>query len=78
LSVPSLENGLSNPFPAVFIRAPVLVEAKKEKDAIVIARLENNVAVAAQQGHWLVTSFHPELSGDNRFHRFFLTMVESP
>jgi 5'-phosphate synthase pdxT subunit len=30
--------------------------------------------VAAQQGHWLATSFHPELTGDDRFHRYFLEL----
>ncbi len=61
-------------FPAVFIRAPRLVEAKG--DAQVIARLEDGTAVAAQQGNWLVTSFHPELTGDNRFHEYFLSLIE--
>ncbi len=67
-------DGFDAPFPAVFIRAPKLVEAKG--DARVIVRLENGTAVAAQQGRWLVTSFHPELTGDGRFHEYFLKMVE--
>jgi pyridoxal 5'-phosphate synthase pdxT subunit len=33
--------------------------------------------VAAQQGNLLVTSFHPELSNDDRFHRYFVKMAES-
>lgn len=73
LDVPALNNGHAEPFPAVFIRAPRLVEAKGE--AKVIAQLEDGTAVAAQQGKWLVTSFHPELSGDKRFHRYFLQVV---
>jgi len=28
-----------------------------------------------QQGHLLATAFHPELTGDNRFHRYFLSGV---
>ncbi len=67
-------DGFDAPFPAVFIRAPKLVEAKG--DARVIVRLEDGTAVAAQQGRWLVTSFHPELTGDGRFHEYFLKMVE--
>ncbi|MCJ7626427.1 MAG: pyridoxal 5'-phosphate synthase glutaminase subunit PdxT, partial [Anaerolineaceae bacterium] len=31
--------------------------------------------VAARQGHLLATSFHPELTDDDRFHRYFLEMV---
>ena len=62
------------PFPAVFIRGPRLVEA--HGDAQVIARLADGTPVAAQEGHWLVTSFHPELTGDARFHEYFVGMIE--
>jgi 5'-phosphate synthase pdxT subunit len=74
LDVTVFENGQSAPFPAVFIRAPKLVEAKG--DAQVIATLNNGTAVAAQQGKWLVTSFHPELTGDARFHHYFLKIAK--
>ena len=40
------------------------------------ARLPDGTVVAARQGHWLATSFHPELSDDVRFHQLFLQMVE--
>lgn len=73
LTVPVLEEGEQRPFPAVFIRGPRLVAAKE--DAQVIARLADGTAVAAQQGHWLVTSFHPELTDDLRFHKYFLDLV---
>jgi 5'-phosphate synthase pdxT subunit len=73
LNVSVFENGQSAPFPAVFIRAPKLVEAKG--NTIVIAALADGTAVAAQQGQWLVTSFHPELTGDDRFHRYFLQLA---
>ncbi|MCB9419202.1 MAG: pyridoxal 5'-phosphate synthase glutaminase subunit PdxT [Ardenticatenaceae bacterium] len=73
LDVTVFENGQSAPFPAVFIRAPKLVAAKG--DAKVIARLADGTAVAAQQGKWLATSFHPELTGDDRFHRYFLQLA---
>lgn len=75
LTVPVLDNGQATPFPAVFIRGPLLVSADETAGAQVIARLADGTAVAARQGHWLVTSFHPELSGDDRFHRYFLEMV---
>lgn len=75
LDVPVLNNGSGpKPFEAVFIRAPRLVAAKG--DAEVIARLDDGTAVAAQQGHLLVTSFHPELTDDTRFHAYFVKLVE--
>jgi 5'-phosphate synthase pdxT subunit len=74
LDVPVLNNGRSTPFPAVFIRAPRL-QAVHGK-AKVIARLEDGTAVAAQEGHWLATAFHPELTGDTRFHEYFVRLVE--
>lgn len=76
LDVQALANGANGqlPFPAVFIRAPRLVAANGK--AKVISSLDDGTAVAAQEGHWLVTAFHPELSGDDRFHRYFLKLVE--
>jgi 5'-phosphate synthase pdxT subunit len=59
---------------AVFIRAP-LIEAV-ENGAQALARLPDGRIVAAQQGRWLATSFHPELTSDDRFHRYFLTLVK--
>jgi 5'-phosphate synthase pdxT subunit len=32
--------------------------------------------VAARQGRWLATSFHPELTDDLRFHRYFLRLTD--
>lgn len=73
LDISVFSNGDARPFPAVFIRAPKLVAAKA--DTQIIATLPDGTAVAAQQGHWLVTSFHPELTGDSRFHEYFLSLV---
>lgn len=75
LAVPVLENGQALRFPAVFIRAPILAELNEEAGVQVIARLEDGTAVAARQGRWLATAFHPELTDDYRFHRYFLTLV---
>lgn len=79
--VDSFETGLQidvlngdGPFPAIFIRAP-RIAAVDEQEVQVLARLEDGSAVAARQGHWLVTSFHPELSDDDRLHRYFLEML---
>ncbi len=64
----------AEPIPAVFIRAPRLVEAS---DGVqVLARLADGSAVAARQGGWLATAFHPELTDDDRFHRYFVALVE--
>ncbi|MCP4416441.1 MAG: pyridoxal 5'-phosphate synthase glutaminase subunit PdxT [Chloroflexi bacterium] len=74
LDISLFANGDKRPFPAVFIRAPKLVAVKE--DTQIIATLPDGTAVAAQQGHWLVTSFHPELTGDGRFHQYFLSLVK--
>lgn len=76
LDVPGLagiEDG-DRPYHAVFIRAPLIESVQGE--AKVIATLEDGRIVAAQQGHLLATAFHPELTGDDRFHRYFLRVVE--
>jgi 5'-phosphate synthase pdxT subunit len=78
LPVPDLENP-EQPFRAIFIRAPFI--ERVGKGVQVLARLpdENNGGgriVAARQGHFLATSFHPELTGDNRFHQFFLKLTK--
>jgi 5'-phosphate synthase pdxT subunit len=73
LDVAVFHNGSSQPFPAVFIRAPRLKRVKG--DAQVIAKLDDGTAVAAQEKRWLATAFHPELTGDYRFHQYFLQMV---
>jgi len=73
IAVPFLGDGDARPFPAVFIRAPKLLSAGGK--AKLIAFLPDGSAVAAQEGKWLVTSFHPELTTDDRFHRYFLSLV---
>ena len=65
------------PFHAVFIRAPLIERAGKGVE--ILARLPDSKAgpiVAARQGNLLATSFHPELTNDDRFHRYFLSLVE--
>lgn len=62
------------PFRAVFIRAPVIERVGPEVE--VLARLPDDTIVAAQQGNLLVTAFHPELTDDLRFHRYFVQLVE--
>lgn len=57
------------PFPAFFIRAPLALKWGPEVE--VLAKHEGQ-AVALRQGSILATSFHPELTEDNRFHRYFV------
>lgn len=70
LDVPALSGG---PFPAVFIRAPRIEGVGDGVD--VLARLDDGTIVAAQAGQLLATAFHPELTGDGRFHELFVQMV---
>jgi pyridoxal 5'-phosphate synthase pdxT subunit len=72
VAVPALGE---EPFPAVFIRAPVIEEVGDGVD--VLATVNGDRPVAARQGHLLVSSFHPELTDDPRLHRYFVEMVES-
>jgi pyridoxal 5'-phosphate synthase pdxT subunit len=57
---------------AVFIRAPLIKRVGEGVE--VLAQLDNGTVVAARQGNLLATSFHPELTNDDSFHRYFLTM----
>jgi len=60
-------------FRAVFIRAPLIRELGPGVE--VLARLGDDTMVAARQGNLLATAFHPELTEDMRFHRYFVEMV---
>ena len=62
----------SRPFHAVFIRAPLIESVGA--DVNVLARLSDGRIVAARQRNLLATAFHPELTGDDRFHRYFLSL----
>ena len=75
LDIPALRSvsAAGKPYHAVFIRAP-LIEAA-EGDAEVLASLPDGRIVAAQQGRLLATSFHPELTLDDRFHRYFTALA---
>ena len=76
LDIPAL-NGLdqkhNRPFHAVFIRAPLIESV--EGTAQILATLPDGSIVAAQQGNLLATSFHPELTQDDRIHRYFISLV---
>ena len=70
LSIPVLGN---NPFPGVFIRAPLIAQSNSNVE--ILARLPDGTGVAARQGKLLVSAFHPELTEDTRFHRYFLDII---
>lgn len=57
---------------AVFIRAPLILEMGSGVEELAT---HDGQVVAARQGHLLVSSFHPELTDDERFHAYFLSMV---
>lgn len=69
LSIPRLGEKM---FRGVFIRAPVVKEIGPSVQ--VLAKLNDHV-VAVQQGMMIGTSFHPELTGDTRLHRYFVRMI---
>lgn len=58
------------PVHAVFIRAPVVAEVGPAATAI--GTLDDGRVVAVEQGPLLGTSFHPEVTGEHRFHAHFL------
>jgi len=63
------------PVHAVFIRAPVVESVGDGVD--VLSRLDDGRIVAVRQGNLLGTSFHPEVTGETRFHEYFLDMVRA-
>lgn len=60
------------PFRAVFIRAPIIEEAGFGVE--VMGRVERGIAMA-RQGNLLASAFHPELTDDERVHRYFVQMA---
>lgn len=76
LDVPALRDidKKNPPLHAVFIRAPLIEKVSGKAEAL--SSLPDGRIVAAQQGRLLATAFHPELTGDDRFHRYFIKMAE--
>ena len=64
--------GLDGPFHGVFIRAPVV--ERVGSDVEVLATVDG-VPVLCREGAVLVSSFHPEMSGDGRIHERFLDLA---
>jgi 5'-phosphate synthase pdxT subunit len=69
---------LGDPVHAVFIRAP-WVESVGEEVEVLATIPDGDAAgriVAVRQGSVLATSFHPEVGGDDRVHRYFVDLVQ--
>lgn len=67
-------SGFDNPFPAVFIRAPVILSANGKAKFLAKA---GEFGVMAVQDRLLVTTFHPELTDDLRIHSFFIDIIDN-
>jgi 5'-phosphate synthase pdxT subunit len=65
--------GTAKPLKMVFIRAPRITRLGAQVNLLATWHDE---PVMARQGHILVASFHPELTGDLTVHRYFLEMVQ--
>ncbi|MDR7868449.1 MAG: pyridoxal 5'-phosphate synthase glutaminase subunit PdxT [Sporomusaceae bacterium] len=63
----------AEPVRAVFIRAPFIENAGP--DVKVLAAVGDHIVIA-RQGKFLVTAFHPELTDDDRIHKYFLEMIQ--
>lgn len=66
--------GVADDFDAIFIRAPYIVSVG---DAVEVLATYQDAIVAAKQGHYLCSAFHPELTNDHRLTHFFVKMVEA-
>jgi 5'-phosphate synthase pdxT subunit len=77
LAVPALleVDAVERPYHAIFIRAPLIENAAENVE--VLAALPGGRIVAAREGRLLATSFHPELTRDDRFHQLFMEMAKS-
>ncbi len=63
----------SDKIPLVFIRAPYVEDISPQVE--ILLKLDERI-VACRQGHMLATSFHPELTADLSFHRYFAGMIK--
>lgn len=75
LDIPELKAATRTeaPYHAVFIRAPLIQSVSGSARSL--SRLPDGRIVAALQGKLLATSFHPELTRDDRFHEYFISLA---
>ena len=74
LDAPFLNHGKEQPYHAVFIRAPIITSVYGRAESLLT--LSDGRIVAAKQDNLLATSFHPELTIDDRFHRYFVELTK--
>ncbi|MGH3692031.1 MAG: pyridoxal 5'-phosphate synthase glutaminase subunit PdxT, partial [Microbacterium sp.] len=65
----------AEPVSAAFIRGPVVESVGPNAEAL--AALPDGRVVAVEQGNLLGLSFHPEITGEKRFHERFLARAEA-
>lgn len=70
----TIEGFGKQPFPGVFIRAPIITSVGKNVE--ILSRNSEEI-FAAKQGKLLAATFHPELTDDMRFHEYFLNLILS-
>ena len=72
----SVEGISGSPVRAIFIRAPWVESAGVNVKILASVQIDGvDHPVAVRQGNAFATSFHPEISGDNRIHRYFLEEI---
>ena len=64
--------GFSKPYPAVFIRAPVI--EKVWGDCKILSEIDKKI-IMAREDNMIALSFHPELANDLRIHKYFLDII---
>lgn len=74
-TTPLTVQGLDTPFPAVFIRAPVITRLGAGAQSLAEV---GGQSVLVRQGRVLASAFHPELTGDTRLHELFLSLASAP
>jgi 5'-phosphate synthase pdxT subunit len=77
LTIHGIEDSETTPVHAVFIRAPWVEEVGPDATILGAVRAGPSAGriVAVRQGPILATSFHPEVTGDNRMHQLFVRIV---
>lgn len=64
---------VADDFRSVFIRAPLILEVG---ESVEVLSIHKEQIVAARQANVLATSFHPELTDDERLHAYFVEMIK--
>ena len=76
LVVEGIPDLADSPFNGVFIRAPRIVPESTGADVEVLGTFEG-APILVRQGNLLGAAFHPELTGDDRLHRWFINVLVS-